>query len=147
MRKSLIAGIFAMAVLSVAPFALSQIQNVKSTGGQLQGVVVDGVASFRGLVCIREFRGAWRPTQSGGSCAFRPDSLLLDQLRQNWGSERIRLAAVACFYGERSEGDVLQWDCKRQADTKPGKTEGIRFLLLLAQRTSKEVNLRLTIDG
>ena len=31
------------------PFALSQIQNVKSTGGQLQGVVADGVASFKGI--------------------------------------------------------------------------------------------------
>ena len=31
------------------PFALSQIQNVKSTGGQLQGVVVDGVASYKGI--------------------------------------------------------------------------------------------------
>jgi para-nitrobenzyl esterase len=49
MRKSLIAGIFVAAVLSIAPFALSQIQNVKSTGGQLQGVVVDGVASFKGI--------------------------------------------------------------------------------------------------
>jgi para-nitrobenzyl esterase len=49
MRKSLIAGIFVMAVLSIAPFALSQIRNVKSTGGQLQGVVADGVASFKGI--------------------------------------------------------------------------------------------------
>ena len=49
MRKSLIAGIFVVAVLSVAPFALAQIQNVKSTGGQLQGVVADGVASFKGI--------------------------------------------------------------------------------------------------
>ena len=49
MRKSLIAGIFIAALLAIAPFALSQIQNVKSTGGQLQGVVVDGVASFKGI--------------------------------------------------------------------------------------------------
>jgi len=49
MRKSHIAGIFVVAVLSIAPFAFSQIQNVKSTGGQLQGVVVDGVASFKGI--------------------------------------------------------------------------------------------------
>ena len=49
MRKSLIAGVFVVAVLSIAPFALSQIQNVKSTGGQLQGVVADGVASFKGI--------------------------------------------------------------------------------------------------
>jgi len=49
MRKSLIVGIFIVAVLSTAPFALSQIQNVKTTGGQLQGVVVDGVASFKGI--------------------------------------------------------------------------------------------------
>jgi len=49
MRKSLIAGIFMATLLSIAPFALSQIQNVKSTGGQLQGVVADGVASFKGI--------------------------------------------------------------------------------------------------
>jgi para-nitrobenzyl esterase len=49
MRKNLIVGIFVVAVLSTAPFALPQIQNVKTTGGQLQGVVVDGVASFKGI--------------------------------------------------------------------------------------------------
>ncbi len=49
MRKSLISVIFALAVHSVAPFALSQMQSVNSTGGQLQGVVVDGVASFKGI--------------------------------------------------------------------------------------------------
>jgi len=49
MKKSLIAGIFAWAVLTIAPFALSQIQHVQSAGGQLQGVVVDGVASFKGI--------------------------------------------------------------------------------------------------
>jgi para-nitrobenzyl esterase len=49
MRKSLIAGIFVATVLLAAPFALSQIQDVKSTGGQLQGVVADGVASFKGI--------------------------------------------------------------------------------------------------
>ena len=49
MRKSLMAGIFVVVVLSIAPLALSQIQNVKSTGGQLQGVVADGVASFKGI--------------------------------------------------------------------------------------------------
>jgi hypothetical protein len=37
MRKSLIAGIFAAAVLSIAPFAQSQIQNVKVTGGAIAG--------------------------------------------------------------------------------------------------------------
>jgi carboxylesterase type B len=42
MRKHLIAGIFAVAMLSIAPFAQSQIQNVKVTGGQLQGVIADG---------------------------------------------------------------------------------------------------------
>jgi len=49
MRKNLIAGVFVAAVLSVAPFALSQIQTVQSTGGQLHGVVADGVASFKGV--------------------------------------------------------------------------------------------------
>jgi para-nitrobenzyl esterase len=49
MKKSLIAGFFIAALFSIAPFALSQIRNVKSTGGQLQGVVVDGVASFKGI--------------------------------------------------------------------------------------------------
>ena len=49
MRKRLVAFICVAILLSVAPFALSQIQNVKSTGGQLQGVVADGVASFKGI--------------------------------------------------------------------------------------------------
>lgn len=49
MRKRLIAGILIAVVLSIAPFALSQIQDVKSTGGQLRGVVADGVASFKGI--------------------------------------------------------------------------------------------------
>jgi para-nitrobenzyl esterase len=49
MRKRLVAGICVAILLSIAPFALSQIQNVKSTGGQLQGVVADGVASFKGI--------------------------------------------------------------------------------------------------
>jgi para-nitrobenzyl esterase len=43
------AGSFAVAVLVVAPFAFSQIQTAKVTGGQVQGVVVDGVASFKGI--------------------------------------------------------------------------------------------------
>jgi para-nitrobenzyl esterase len=49
MRKSLIAGILLAVLLSIAPFAQSQIQNVKITGGQLQGVIADGVASFKGI--------------------------------------------------------------------------------------------------
>jgi para-nitrobenzyl esterase len=49
MRKSLIAGFLVAAILAIAPFALSQIQNAKVTGGQLQGVVADGVASFKGI--------------------------------------------------------------------------------------------------
>ena len=49
MRKRLVAGICVAILLSIAPFALSQIQNVKSSGGQLQGVVTDGVASFKGI--------------------------------------------------------------------------------------------------
>jgi para-nitrobenzyl esterase len=49
MRKGLFAGIFAAALLSIAPFAQSQIQNAKVTGGQLQGVIADGVASFKGI--------------------------------------------------------------------------------------------------
>ena len=49
MRKSLIAGIITAAVFAITPFAFSQIQNVKATGGQLQGVVADGVASFKGI--------------------------------------------------------------------------------------------------
>jgi para-nitrobenzyl esterase len=43
------AGVLLLVVLSIAPFALSQIQKVKSTGGQLEGVVADGVASFKGI--------------------------------------------------------------------------------------------------
>jgi para-nitrobenzyl esterase len=49
MRKRLVAGICVAILLSIAPFALSQIQHVKSTGGQLQGIVADGVASFKGI--------------------------------------------------------------------------------------------------
>jgi para-nitrobenzyl esterase len=49
MRKSLIAGIFIAAALSIAPFALSQIQTAKSDGGELHGVIADGVASFKGI--------------------------------------------------------------------------------------------------
>lgn len=49
MRKSVTAGILIVAMLSIAPYALSQIQNVRSTGGPLQGVVADGVASFKGI--------------------------------------------------------------------------------------------------
>ena len=48
-RKSLMAGLFWAAVFAIAPFALSQIQTAKVTGGQLQGVVADGVASFKGI--------------------------------------------------------------------------------------------------
>jgi para-nitrobenzyl esterase len=48
-RKSLIVGFFIAATFAITPFALSQIQNVKSTGSQLQGVVADGVASFKGI--------------------------------------------------------------------------------------------------
>jgi para-nitrobenzyl esterase len=49
MRKSLIVEIFVVVVLSIAPFALAQIHDVKSTGGQLQGVVADSVTSFKGI--------------------------------------------------------------------------------------------------
>jgi len=49
MKKELIAGIFIAVLLSIAPCAFSQIQMVSTTGGQLQGVVVDGVASFKGI--------------------------------------------------------------------------------------------------
>ncbi len=49
MRKSLIAGFLIVAAFAIAPFALSQIQNAKVAGGQLQGVVSDGMASFKGI--------------------------------------------------------------------------------------------------
>jgi para-nitrobenzyl esterase len=49
MRKSLIAGFLIAATFAMAHFALSQIQNVKVPDGQLQGVVADGVASFKGI--------------------------------------------------------------------------------------------------
>ncbi len=45
-RKSLIVAAFTVITLAIAPFAVSQIQTVKITGGQLQGAVSDGVASF-----------------------------------------------------------------------------------------------------
>ena len=82
MRKSLIAGIFIAALLAIAPFALSQIQNVKSTGGQLQGVVADGVASFKGIPFAAPPVGdlrwkapqpakGWTGIQKGGCLCFR----------------------------------------------------------------------------
>jgi para-nitrobenzyl esterase len=49
MRKSLIAGFLLITLLMIAPFAQSQIQNAKVAGGQLQGVVANGVASFKGI--------------------------------------------------------------------------------------------------
>jgi len=48
-RKGLIATIFLAALCAVSPFALSQIQTVTVTEGQLQGVVADGVACFKGI--------------------------------------------------------------------------------------------------
>jgi len=48
-RKGLIAATFLAAVFAVTPFALSQIQAVTVTEGQLQGAVADGVASFKGI--------------------------------------------------------------------------------------------------
>jgi para-nitrobenzyl esterase len=49
MRKSLIAIFLIATTLTIAPFAHPQIQNAKVAGGQLQGVVADGVASFKGI--------------------------------------------------------------------------------------------------
>ncbi len=49
MRKIRVVGIFIAVILTTTPFALPQIQNVKTTGGQLQGVVADTVASFKGI--------------------------------------------------------------------------------------------------
>ena len=49
MRKRLITGFLIVATLTIAPFAQSQIQSVKVIGGQLKGVVADGVASFKGI--------------------------------------------------------------------------------------------------
>jgi para-nitrobenzyl esterase len=65
MRKSLIAVVYIAAIFSIAPFALSQIQTVKVTGGQLQGVVVDGVASFKGIPFAAPPVGdlRWKPPQ------------------------------------------------------------------------------------
>jgi para-nitrobenzyl esterase len=49
MRKSRIAEFLIIAVLVLAPFAQSQIQSVKVAEGQLQGVAVNGVSSFKGI--------------------------------------------------------------------------------------------------
>jgi para-nitrobenzyl esterase len=49
MRKSPIGGFLIAAIFAITPFALSQIQAVKVTGGQLQGVVAGEVASFKGI--------------------------------------------------------------------------------------------------
>jgi para-nitrobenzyl esterase len=48
-RRTLMAGLCFAAVFAIAPFGLSQIQSAKVSGGQLQGVVADGVASFKGI--------------------------------------------------------------------------------------------------
>ena len=49
MRKILISGLLFAVTFAVAPFTRAQIKNVRTTGGQLQGVVADGVASFKGI--------------------------------------------------------------------------------------------------
>ncbi len=49
MRKSLVPGFALAAIFAFVPFALSQKQSVRSSGGELQGVVADGVASFKGV--------------------------------------------------------------------------------------------------
>jgi hypothetical protein len=46
MKKSLIALFL---LLAVAPFAFSQIQTAKVTGGEAQGVVTDGISIFKGI--------------------------------------------------------------------------------------------------
>jgi para-nitrobenzyl esterase len=48
-RQKLIFGFWVLAVLVTAPYALAQIQTAKVTGGPLQGVIADGVASFKGI--------------------------------------------------------------------------------------------------
>src|SRR5208282_3412618 len=47
-RTSLLVGL-AVAVNGFCGHALSQIQTVQVTGGELQGVVKDGIASFKGI--------------------------------------------------------------------------------------------------
>jgi para-nitrobenzyl esterase len=49
MKKTRIV-VFIIAVIStIAPFALPQIQTAKVDNGQLEGVVVDGIASYKGI--------------------------------------------------------------------------------------------------
>ena len=50
MRKMLAAGILLLAaIVLIVPPAISQIQTVKVTGGEVQGVVTDGIVSFKGI--------------------------------------------------------------------------------------------------
>ncbi|HWI55747.1 MAG TPA: carboxylesterase family protein, partial [Bacillota bacterium] len=49
-----------VATLCVAQPALAQIQTAKVTGGELQGVVKDGVASFKGIPFAAPPVGDWR---------------------------------------------------------------------------------------
>jgi para-nitrobenzyl esterase len=48
-RKGRMAIFFIAAVFVIIPCALSQIQTAKVVDGQLQGIVADGVASFKGI--------------------------------------------------------------------------------------------------
>jgi carboxylesterase type B len=49
MRKRLFAIFLMLAILFVTPLGFSQIQTAKATSGEVQGVVADGIASFKGI--------------------------------------------------------------------------------------------------
>jgi para-nitrobenzyl esterase len=49
MKKIRIVGFIAAIISAMAPFALPQMQTVKVADGQLAGVVVNGIASYKGI--------------------------------------------------------------------------------------------------
>jgi para-nitrobenzyl esterase len=65
MKKLLSGSLLMAAILLVAMPATSQVQTAKVTGGELQGVVVDGISSFKGIPFaappVGEFR--WKAPQ------------------------------------------------------------------------------------
>lgn len=69
MKKSLIAVFLMTAAFAVSPLAVSQIQTAKVTGGEVKGVVADGIATFKGIPFAAPPVGDLR-------CAFMKDSAI-----------------------------------------------------------------------
>jgi carboxylesterase type B len=70
MRKFVSAILLATAIFAMAPFAVSQIQTAKVTGGEVQGVVADGVATFKGIPFATH---PMKPQHSGKSLSPQPN--------------------------------------------------------------------------